>query len=174
MSTTIVKITLFVALSAYILVNTVKSTPVRLRECELADLFFKNGFDQYQSRFSVCYAKSKHYVVRSITPYRFNDTSRAIFFFGMFPVTQPFCADGNQLELDSICGISCKHTNEYKLEDEVLCMKHIFEANLSEPVARYLKLEEDKLSDCMRTIFDNCPFSGPGGLAENGRPIFFG
>lgn len=167
----ILKYTLFVTLSAYILVNAV---PVKLKECELANMFFKNGFNQYQSRFSICYAKSKHYVPKSVTPYRYNETSKAIFFFGMFPITTPFCGDAYHPERDSVCGISCKYTLEYKLENEVLCMKHVFEANLSETVSRYMQEEEGNLSDCMRTIFDECHFSGPGGQTDNGQPIFLG
>lgn len=171
MSTIIVKSILLVTLS---IVITVNAMPTKLKECELANIFFRNGFNQYQTRFSICYAKSKNFIPKSVTPYRYNETSKAIFFFGMFPITTPFCGDAYEPERDSVCGISCKYTLEYKLENEVLCMKHVFEANLSETVSNYMKEEEGKLSDCMRTIFDECHFIGPGGRADNGEPIYLG
>lgn len=168
----ILRYKLFVTLSAYMLAN---ATPIQLKECEIANMFFNNGFNQYQSRFSVCYAKSKNYVPKAVIPYRYNDTSKAIFFFGMFPITTPFCGDAYEpQQRESVCGISCKHTLDYKLENEVLCMKHVFNANLSETVSSYMKREEGELSDCMRTIFDECHFSGPGGRTDNGQPIFLG
>lgn len=166
---TILKYTLLVTLSAYVLVNAV---PTRLKECELATMFLKHGFNQYQARFSICYAKSKNYVPKVVVPFRYNETSKAIFFFGMFPITTPFC--GNTYDpYDSLCGISCKYTPEYSLKSEVLCMKHVFETDLSEEVLHYMKLEEGKLSDCMRTILDDCRFNGPGGSID-GQPIFLG
>lgn len=172
MSTFFVKCSLIVVtVSLLIVVNAI---PSKLRECELANIFFHNGFSQYQTRFSVCYAKSKNFIPKSVTPYRHNETSKAIFFFGMFPITTPFCGDAYEPERDSVCGISCKYTLDYKLENEVLCMKHVFDAKLSETVESYMKKEEENLTHCMRTIFDGCHFTGPGGQTSNGEPIFLG
>ncbi len=170
MSTIIKYSTLLLTLSALIAVNTM---PTKFKECELASMFLRNGFSQYHSRFSICYAKSKNFVPKAVTPYLYNATTKAIFFFGMFPITTPFCGD-SYLQSSSVCDISCKHTDDYKLENEVLCMKHVFAANLSEIVTGYMKRQEGILSDCMRTIFDVCDFIGPGGRTQNGEPIFLG
>lgn len=163
MSPTILKYTLLLTLSAYIVVV---AEPIELKHCDLGEEFFKGGFNQYQARFSVCYAQTKNYDASDLTAYHFNDDR--IFFYGMFPITEPFCA---KIAEDSVCGISCRHQNS---SAAVLCMKHVFEANLSDMVSSYLKREEVKLSNCMRTIFDECRFSGPGGQTVNGQPIFYG
>lgn len=168
MSSIILKCTLLLTLWACTVVN---ATPTTFRHCDLADIFFKNGFNQYQTRFSICYAQSKNYEAKVPVHYRYNDTSTAIFFYGIFPITTPFC---NYPVTESVCGINCKYTNDYSIETEVLCMKHVFEGNLSDMVHAYMKDEEMKLSDCMRTIFDDCRFSGPGGQTVNGQPIFYG
>lgn len=172
MSSTVTVICAFVFALSTLFVLVDAEPPPKLKECELANMFFRHGFSQYQTRFSICYAKSKHFVPKAVIPYIHSVNSKAIFFYGMFPITTPFCDDipGQ----DSVCGISCKHTEEYNVENEVLCMKHVFEANLSKDVSGYMKREEIKLSDCMRTIFDECRFVGPGGRANNGEPIFLG
>lgn len=161
------KFTIIFSLLAYILVNAM---PSKLK-CEIAEKFLNKGFNQNQIRFSVCYAEIRNF---SSLAYYQEHYDEPLIFYGLFPITIPWCATANISVENSICKTDCNRMLDNDIEDDVMCIKEIFNANLTGAFLNYMNAEKRYFQKCMTTVLDECCFSGPGGQTKDCQPIFNG